>query len=271
MCKMGIEMIIKEIQAKGIIVKSNLPDTEYVANPYIGCQHGCIYCYSEFMKRFTNHKEEWGKFIDVKINAPELVKENYKEIFFSSVTDPYQPLESKYKLTRKILEKLIEEQPKIEILTKSALVTRDIDLFKKFKNITIGVSVSTLDNNLSRQLEPFAALPELRLKALKKCKEEGLRTYVFISPIIPYITNIKEIIKESSFANYIMFENLNIRPTNKSKMFEFISKNKPEVLEDFKKADKDYWDKIEKEIRKLCKNPKIYFHHGSPKNIISKQ
>jgi len=253
-------MIIKEIQAKSIITKSNLPDTDYVANPYIGCQHGCLYCYAEFMKRFTNHKEDWGKFIDVKINAPELVKKNYSHIFFSSVTDPYQPLESKYKLTRKLLEKLTDS--KVEILTKSALVTRDIDVFKKFKDITIGVSVSTLDDSLSKQLEPFASLPRARLKALKKIKDSGLKTYVFVSPIIPYVTDIKEIIENSSFADYLMFENLNLRPTNKAKMIEFISKNKPEVLEDFKKVGKDYWDKIEEEIRKLCKNPRIYFHHG---------
>lgn len=260
MCKMGIEMIIKEIQARGIITKSNLPDADYVANPYIGCGHGCIYCYADFMKRFTNHKEDWGKFIDVKVNAPDLVKKNYSHIFFSSVTDPYQPIESKYKLTRKLLEKLIDS--KVEILTKSALVTRDIDVFKKFKDITIGVSISTLDDSLSRQLEPFASLPRLRLKALKKIKDAGLKTYVFVSPIIPYVTDIKEIVKESSFADYLMFENLNLRPANKTKMMEFISKNKPEVLDDFKKVDKEYWDKIEKEIKKLCKNPRIYFHHS---------
>ncbi len=96
---MNPEMKIKEINVRGIITKSNLPGTDYVVNPYIGCQHGCIYCYSEFMKRFTNHHEEWGKFVDVKLNAPELVKSQYngKRILFSSVTDSYQPLEAKYK------------------------------------------------------------------------------------------------------------------------------------------------------------------------------
>jgi len=263
-------MIIKEISVKGVVTKSNLPDAEYVINPYVGCQHGCIYCYAEFMKKFTDHHEEWGSFVDVKINSPELLKGlkgryKGKDIFLSSVTDPYQPLEAKYMLTRKILERLVEEQPIIEILTKSALVKRDIDLFKKFKDISIGISLSTLDNELSRKLEPFTSPPKLRLDALKKCKEAGLKVYVFVSPIIPYITDVDEIVKLSSFADYVMFENLNLRPTNINKIFDFIRKNRPDVFEDFKRVDESYWKDVERNIRKICKDPRIYFHHGSPK------
>jgi DNA repair photolyase len=99
---------IREIKAKTIITKSGL-DVDYVINPYVGCLHGCIYCYARFMKRFTNHHEPWGKFLDVKINASELIPKNSKKykgkaIMISSVTDPYQPAERKYKLMRGILE-----------------------------------------------------------------------------------------------------------------------------------------------------------------------
>ena len=104
-------MKIKEIKAKSIIVKSNLPDSDFVINPYTGCGHSCLYCYARFMKRFTNHSEPWGDFVDVKINAPELIPENTekyrnKTMVIGSVTDSYQPLEKKYKLTRQFLKNL---------------------------------------------------------------------------------------------------------------------------------------------------------------------
>ena len=99
-------MKIKEIKTKSIIVKSNLPDGDFVINPYIGCMHGCKYCYARFMKRFTGHTEPLGSFVDIKINAPDLIPEGtnkYREksIIISSVTDPYQPIEREYKITRK--------------------------------------------------------------------------------------------------------------------------------------------------------------------------
>lgn len=144
------DLKIKEVQAKGIIVKTNLPGADFVINPYTGCRHSCIYCYAEFMKKYTGHDEKWGTFIDVKINAPDLIESKGKLageiIFLSSVTDPYQPIEAKYQLTRKILERLVEEDVKIDILTKSALVTRDIDILKEFTFVpTVGISVSTID------------------------------------------------------------------------------------------------------------------------------
>ena len=132
-------------------------------NPYIGCEHGCIYCYAEFMKRFTNHHEPWSEFLDVKVNSPDLVKSrgqyNQKIVLLSSVTDPYLPHERKYELTRKILKKLIPHQPQLTILTKSEMVVRDIDLFRQFKNAEVGISVSTLNQDYSKQLEPRASTP----------------------------------------------------------------------------------------------------------------
>ena len=97
-------MVIKEIDVKSVMTKSNLPVADFSVNPYVGCTHGCKYCYASFMKRFTNHPEPWGEFIDVKnwpeIKKPEIKKpEKYagKEAFLDSVTDCYQPCEAKYK------------------------------------------------------------------------------------------------------------------------------------------------------------------------------
>ena len=162
-------MKIKEINAKTILTKSNLPEADYVINPYIGCSHGCIYCYANFMKRFTNHKEPWGEFVDIKINAAELIPNkdlSNKTVVISSVTDPYNSLEKKYKLTRNILEKLIPLNPNLNILTKSNLIIRDIDLIKQFKNCSVSISFSSLDENIQKEIEPKASSPKEKIFAL---------------------------------------------------------------------------------------------------------
>ena len=101
-------MITREVQVKDIITRSNLPVCGYSLNPYVGCEHGCKYCYACFMKRFRGHEEPWGEFIDVKYWKPITHSERYadKEIFIGSVTDPYQPCEEKYRRTRAVLEQL---------------------------------------------------------------------------------------------------------------------------------------------------------------------
>ncbi len=266
-------MKVRSINVKSIIVKSNLPNTDYVVNPYVGCQHGCIYCYAKFMRYFSNINEKWGEFVNIKINALNLLKscEKYKgkKILFSSVTDPYQPLEAKYKLTRKILKRLIDVQPKIEILTKSRLVTRDIDILKKFDNVTVGISISTINRKYAKILEPVASPPHLRLEALKKCREAGIRTYVFISPILPNITEVEAIIDMShEYADFFMFENLNIRTTNKTEIYNFIQTYFPHLSnfyrDIYEKKQNTYWYELQNNIVRICKRygkgAKIYFH-----------
>ncbi|MFA6552777.1 MAG: radical SAM protein, partial [Candidatus Paceibacterota bacterium] len=207
---------IKEIRASSIITKSNLPDADYVINPYVGCTHSCLYCYARFMKRFTGHAEPWGEFVDVKINAPDLIptkatKYQGKSIFIASVTDAYLPFERKYQLTRKILERLIPLNPNLGVQTKSDLVLRDIDLLKQFRYCEVGLTITTLDDSLRREIEPFTSSVPNRIKALERLKEAGLRTYVFVGPIMPGLTDWKKIILETKgYSDLYMFENLNV-------------------------------------------------------------
>ncbi len=267
-------MKIEDIEAKSIIVKSNLPDSDYVVNPYVGCQHSCIYCYARFMKRFTNHNEDWGKFLDVKINAADLVPENTdkykgKTVTFSSVTDPYQPIENRYELTRRILQRLADLEPDLCIMTKSDLITRDIDILKKFKNCKAGISLSTLDNKIAKEIEPLASLPERRLKAVKALHNSGISNFIFISPILPKITDWKNLIKETTnFVNEYWFENLNIRPAYWANIKNWLKQYHPELLEKYKeiyKAGDDYWNTLEQKIKTFANmqdiNCKLYFHH----------
>jgi len=264
---------IGEIKAKSIITKSGL-DVDYVINPYVGCQHSCIYCYARFMKRFTNHHEPWGQFLDVKINAPELIPKNNKKyenksIFISSVTDPYQPAERKYKLMRGILERLISLEPDLCILTKSDLIIRDIDLLKRFKKCIAGVSLSLSDDKIRKEVEPFAASVERRINAVKQLKKAGIQTFIFISPMFPELTDWKGIIeKTKNFIDEYWFENLNLYPSLRYNIFQWLKNHHPELVKKYREiyfTKNNYWEEVEKEIKDFGQknnlNFKIYFHH----------
>lgn len=203
-------MVIREIRAKNILTKSKVYD--WVLNPYIGCEHACTYCYARFMKKFTGHKEKWGEFVDVKINASELLENEIKmkkkgEIWISGVCDPYQPLEKKYQLTRRCLEILSKYDWPVFIQTKSPLVLRDIDIIKKFKHIDVGFSIGTADEEMRKIFEPHAPSISSRLNALKTLHENGVRTYVMIAPVLPGAEKLPELIRD--IVDYIIIDKLN--------------------------------------------------------------
>ena len=185
-----MSLIVKKIKVKSVLTRSGIPGVDYCINPYVGCFHGCRYCYATFMKRFTGHTEAWGSFVDVKVNSPEVLQRQLQRkargrVMISSVTDAYQPIEAKYKLTRKCLEVLLEHQFPVDILTKSPLVLRDLDLIKEFKDIEVGVTVTTNDEKIRKVFEPKAPSITARINTLKKLHNNGINTYVFIGPVLP--------------------------------------------------------------------------------------
>jgi DNA repair photolyase len=142
------------------------------------------------MKRFTGHRERWGGFVDVKINAVSLLQREIKKkhtgrVWISGVCDPYQPLEKKYELTRGCLEILSRYGWPVTIQTKSPLVLRDIDLIGKIEEIEAGLTITTADENISRILEPNSTPIKERIKALGKLHSKGIRTFVMIAPLLP--------------------------------------------------------------------------------------
>jgi len=191
-------LIVKEIQAKTILSVSKV--YPYVINPYTGCQHGCTYCYARFMKRVTRHREPWGEFVDVKINAPDLLqveiskKKKQGRIWVSGVCDPYQPLEAKYRLTRKCLEILAQNHWPVIIQTRSPLVLRDIDIIKDAQNFEVGFSVTTADDGIRRLFEPNASSINDRIKALDELHKAGIRTYAMIAPMLPGAERLAELL-----------------------------------------------------------------------------
>ena len=260
------ERNIKKVLCKSILNKSGILD--YCINPYTGCEHGCVYCYARFMKRYSNHREEWGDFVDIKVNAVDILKKQLEkqkkgEIFISSVTDAYQPIEKKTELTRNILKELLNYQFPITIQTKSSLVLRDIDLLKKFKDCEVGFTVTCFDED-SVNFEPNASSTEERLRALKILKEEGIKTYIFFGPILPLIStkNLDKLFDEFKAADHILIDKLNIKCGNWPKIEKVIKSKYPDLLDRYKEiffTDNDYYEKLRKEIIKLCKKRKIKY------------
>lgn len=287
---------INIVEAKSILIKSGLPGADYVINPYNGCLFGCMYCYAAQIARWKHPDEVWGSYMDIKINAPELLKtelektekklktKNFGSIFFSSVTDPYVGIETKYQLTRKCLEVLTNfgYAGSISIQTKSPLITHDLDILKKLKQITVGFTVTTLDDKISRFLETKAPLVSSRINALKKLHEAGIPTYAFIGPILPHFSNnetkINELLDklEEVGVKEIWFEHINLSPSIKARLFAFLKKESPELLPEFKNANtQEYRNKLEKIIHKAMQGRnltmglgKVIHHRSLPKKTV---
>jgi len=248
-------MQVIKTQAKEIFTKTKLPGSDWAINQYVGCEHNCSYCYAKFMSRWKKHGK-WGSWVEVKINAPELVKNRLVDgwIFMSSVSDAYQPIEKKLKLTRKILENL-DKRSQISILTKSNLVTRDIDLIKQFKKAEIGFTINSFKGKEKELFEPSSPTSEERIEALKKLHENGITTYAFVSPIVPGLIDIEDIIaKTKDCADYYWFEMMNLRGAGK----EFIDLLKTKYPKSYKiLQDKNLLNKYIEELKYVIKKSKI--------------
>lgn len=254
-----MKLIIKETTVKSIITKSNLPVCDYSVNPYVGCTHACRYCYASFMKRFTNHPEPWGEFLDVKFWTEIKHPEKYagKELFIGSVTDPYNPQEETYCRTRALLEQLKGSGAKLSIQTKSDLVLRDLDLIRTFPDARVGFSINTLDENFRCDMDKAASI-ERRLSAMKQFHDAGVRTTCFISPIFPGITDAETIIERAKkYCNLIWLENLNLRGSYKTVIMDYIREKYPHLLSLYQEIYADgsrlYWEMLDARLREYAK------------------
>ena len=244
---------IQEIEVKSVMTKSNLPVADFSVNPYVGCLHGCKYCYASFMKRFTNHPEPWGEFIDVKY-WPEIKNvKRYagKEAFFGSVTDCYQPHEAKYKRTRALLEQLQGSGISVSIATKSDLVLRDLDLIKTFPHARVSWSINTLDESFRREMDRGVSI-ERRLEAMRQFYEAGVETTCFISPIFPGITDVEAIIRHPEL----------------DQLYHDI----------YTKKDRSYWMQLDMQMRAFCEaeglpyvrnDDSVRSRHGQPPVVVN--
>ena len=249
------EPVIRIVETRGVVTKTDLPVCDYAANPYVGCTHACRYCYASFMKRFTGHPEPWGTFLDVKhwprIRDPS--KYDGKEIFIGSVTDPYLPQESEHGRTRALLEQLQGSGARISIATKSDLILRDLDLIASFPDARVSWSINTLDETFRGDMDRAVSI-ERRLEAMRKFHEAGVRTTCFISPIFPGITDPKEIILVAKdICNLVWLENLNLRGSFKADIMAYISERHPDLVplydRIYNRRDLGYWEDLDAEMR----------------------
>ncbi|CAJ38142.1 SPL family radical SAM protein [Methanocella arvoryzae] len=214
-------MKYEEINCKTALSKSSLPELDYSLNPYRGCEHACSYCYAPSTLHYSG-KDSWGSFVQAKVNMPAILEKEARKfkpgtVGLSTVTDPYQPLEKKLRLTRSCLEVLLAKSFPVCIQTKSALVLRDLDLISEFRKKEVGFTITTLDDRISRIIEPGASVASERLEAMKKLSESGIATWAFIGPIIPGILtedNVLELIREIKAAgsSRILIDPLRLKP-----------------------------------------------------------
>jgi len=259
---------VKEILCRSILNKCGIEGIDYSLNPYIGCEHGCIYCYARYMGRYAGHEEEWGTFVDVKINAPSMLSRELKKksrglVLLSTVTDPYQPLEEKYRITRRCLERLLLYRFPVTIMTKSSLVLRDFDLLRRFESCELGMTIITDREELRSFLEPNSSSVDDRLDALERFSEAGISTYAFIGPVIPGLTDGEKDLKRlmgklvERGVRRVLIDRLNLRYGVLQNLTRHIELKFPNLIDKFQsrvKAYNEYCREMKKLLSRIAKD-----------------
>ncbi|MBN1945128.1 MAG: radical SAM protein [Bradymonadales bacterium] len=247
--------LINHIRCSSALNRSGIPSVDWCINPYVGCAHACLYCYASFMTRFSGHTEPWGRFVDVKTNLVEVLVRQLRRkksgtVVLSSATEAYQPIERETELTRRCLRALADSDLSVSILTKSDLVLRDLDIIKSFggllgeRRIEVGFSITTLDPKLARLLEPGAPSPALRLAALQTMAAAGIPTWVFVSPIIPGLTDsevaMEQLVSEAGRrgAGQVMCDPLNFYSRAVHQLRSTLRRHAPGAVEAFEQAQR---------------------------------
>jgi len=280
--------MVKEIRVKSVLNKHRKRDSwfldDYSVNPYELCAYNCIYCYIRGSKYGENLEEK----LAVKINAPQILEKELQKrarkaehgfIIFSSSTEAWQPIEQKYKLTRKMLQIVNHYKFPVHALTKSPLILRDLDILreidetailpKDLKNkldhkVLITFSISSLDEEISRKFEPNAPTPKERLKALRNCLEKGFFAGIAYIPLLPYISDSPEQIEEMIAtakdynAKYVFVGSLTLSEKGKELYYRVLERDFPELIPKYEKLFKyaspmrSYQDRLEKIAKELC-------------------
>jgi len=235
------QLKVAEVECRNALVKSGIEGLDYALNPYTGCQHACVYCYAEFMKKYTNHDEDWGDFVDAKVNVVERLEGQIKRtrpgsVQMGTVTDAYQPSEERFRLSRGCLEVLADSDFSVTIQTKSDLVLRDIDILKKMKNREVGLTITCHDPEVETLFEPGASNLDRRLDALKRLKRAGIPTYVFFGPILPFFSDHQDSRLlffrrlEKTGVNKVYLDKMNYLKGKRKKISRVLRENYPHAL-----------------------------------------
>lgn len=260
--------IISHVDTKNIVSKSGISGQTYAINPYVGCQHACKYCYAQFMNKFSGHVEPWGRYVDVKHWEPIENPHKYggSEIFLSSVTDPYQPIEETEKRTRAVLEQLVGTTARINITTKSNLVLRDLDLLGMFDDVTVAFSLNTLDDSFRADMDNAASVSQ-RLNAMCVVHDTRIRCICFVAPMFLGITDINAIVDAvNDRCDEVWVDSLNIRDAYKTRIIGYIDSTYPSLSSLYRQiyddGDWSYWNHLLDDVRKIAETYGIRFECG---------
>jgi len=238
------------------ISKRQMPFT-WTINPYRGCEFGCRYCYARYTHEFMEMRDgmEFEQKIYVKQHAADLLRHELRRvkpdesIALGTATDPYQPAERRYEVTRGILEEFARHRGfELGIVTKSNLIVRDLDLLKEVAHanrLSVHITVTTLDVNLARILEPRAPRPDLRLDAVRTLAEHGLRVGISCSPVVPGITDspgdLEALIRAAadSGADYVFANPLFLKPCSAAIFLPFLEQNFPHLADNYRRRYQD--------------------------------
>jgi DNA repair photolyase len=266
-------MKVTETICKTALSRSGIYGWTYTINPYRGCEHSCKYCFAPNILRLP--RAEWGTELEVKKNIPIVLAKELKTVKpglvgISSVTDPYQNAEEKYKVTRYCLEQLLKYKFPISIITKSPLVLRDIDLMKRFDHAEVTITITTLDEALASVLEPNAPPINERLKALTELTDHGIQTYAFLGPLLPSLepqevpTFMEQIM--ATGVKTVMVDTLNLKPGIWGAVANTLTKDTQfsSIKATFKNRlfnDKNYYNDIFNKIEQECNSHGVVFDH----------
>lgn len=229
----------------------------WTINPYRGCEFGCRYCYARYTHEFMEMRDgmEFEQKIYVKQHAAGLLRHELRRvrpdeaIALGTATDPYQPAERRYEVTRGILEEFaLHRGFELGIVTKSDLIVRDLDLLKevaKANRLSVHITITTLDIDLARILEPRAPRPDLRLDAVRALAQAGLRVGVSCSPVVPGITDTPKDLESlihaaaDAGADYVFANPLFLKPCSAAVFLPFLQENFPHLAENYRQRYQD--------------------------------
>jgi DNA repair photolyase len=250
------------------------------ANTYRGCEHNCVYCNARYTHEFLGLPTgEFSQKIIVKDNATEILDKEFSRekwrkmtVNLATVTDPYQQAESKFNITRDALDVFLKHHNPLILSTKSALVLRDLEVLKEIAHtgfLNVVVSLSTLNEDLRKKIEPNVASVEARLKVIQQLHEEGITVGVAVIPLLPHISddekNLDSLLKAVSDkgADYVITDLLNLRGEARGRFMEFLAAYDPSLIPSYGNlyrtsyCDKDYAKKIRRKANELVKRYKV--------------
>lgn len=249
-------------RCRSALSRSRLPGLDYALNPYRGCEHGCLYCYSPAVLKDQRLIEHWGEEVWAKENVVEVLAKEVRKfkpgvVGVSTVCDPYQPLERKTELTRRCLEVLSGSEFGVCIQTKSDLVLRDLDLIKG-ERFEVGTTVTTLDPDLARKLEPGAPLPERRLAALGEFAARGVETWVFLGPVIPEVNDSPDgllaVLEEARrLGTYVIYDRLNLKTGVLQRLEKGFGEETAARISGMLGQNSDWWSKTRSRIERMSR------------------